>query len=113
MNIHQYFDPKKTIELFGLQSYLFFFYELILREKFPKVMLLSGEKGLGKSTLTNHLMSLVFDNKNYDIKKNLVNKNSIYYSQYLDNIFPNIINFTASNSKNITIEDYFLVKFVQ
>ena len=33
MNIHQYFDPKKTTELFGLQSYLFFFYELILREK--------------------------------------------------------------------------------
>ena len=110
MNIHQYFDPKKTIELFGLQSYLFFFYELILREKFPKVMLLSGEKGLGKSTLTNHLMSLVFDNKNYDIKKNLVNKNSIYYSQYLDNIFPNIINFTASNSKNITIEDVRILK---
>ena len=110
MNIHQYFDPKKTIELFGLQSYLFFFYELILREKFPKVMLLSGEKGLGNSTLTNHLMYLVFDNKNYDIKKNLVNKNSIYYSQYLDNIFPNIINFTASNSKNITIEDVRILK---
>lgn len=110
MNIHQYFDPKKTTELFGLQSYLLFFYELILREKFPKVMLLSGEKGLGKSTLTNHLMSLVFDNKNYDIKKNLVNKNSIYYSQYLDNIFPNIINFTASNSKNITIEDVRILK---
>ena len=32
-------------------------------------MLLSGEKGIGKSTLTNHLMSLIFDKKNYDLKK--------------------------------------------
>ena len=105
MNIHQFFDPKKTTELIGLQSYLLFFNELILREKFPKVMLLSGEKGIGKSTLTNHLMSIVFDKKNYDVKKNLINENSIYYSQYQDNLFPNIINFKASNSKNITIED--------
>lgn len=105
MNIHQFFDPKKTTELIGLQSYLFFFNELILKEKFPKVMLLSGEKGIGKSTLTNHLMSLIFDKKNYDLKKNLINENSIYYSQYQDNLFPNIINFKASNSKNITIED--------
>lgn len=105
MNIHQFFDPKKTTELIGLQSYLFFFNELILKEKFPKVMLLSGEKGIGKSTLTNHLMFLIFDKKNYDIKKNLINENSIYYSQYQDNLFPNIINFKANNSKNITIED--------
>lgn len=105
MNIHQFFDPKKTTELIGLQSYLFFFNELILKEKFPKVMLLSGEKGIGKSTLTNHLMSLIFDKKNYDLKKNLINENSIYYSQYQENLFPNIINFKASNSKNITIED--------
>ena len=105
MNIHQFFDPKKTTELIGLQSYLFFFNELILKEKFPKVMLLSGEKGIGKSTLTNHLMSLIFDKKNYNLKKNLINENSIYYSQYQENLFPNIINFKASNSKNITIED--------
>ena len=105
MNIHQLFDPKKTSQLIGLQPYLFFFYELILSDKFPKVILLSGEKGLGKSTLVNHLMFLVFDKKNYDIKKNLINENGIFYSQYLDNIFPNIINFKASISKKITIED--------
>ena len=69
MNIHQFFDPKKTTELIGLQSYLFFFNELILKEKFPKVMLLSGEKGIGKSTFNKSFDVLIFDKKNYDVKK--------------------------------------------
>ena len=29
---------------------------LIVNDKLPKVSLLSGEKGIGKSTLVNHLM---------------------------------------------------------
>ena len=31
--------------------------------------MLSGKKGIGKSTLVYHFMNYIFDKKNYDFKK--------------------------------------------
>ena len=38
-----------------------------------KVLLLTGNKGSGKSTLINHLLFSIFDEKNYDKSKNSCN----------------------------------------
>ena len=38
------FDPKKTKKLFGLDKKFYFFKNLIITEKLPKVILLSGKK---------------------------------------------------------------------
>ena len=75
MNLELLFDPKKTSQLFGHDKSFNLLKSLIDTNKLPKVMLLSGKKGSGKSTLVNHLMFYIFDRKNYETK----NKKSFRY----------------------------------
>ena len=74
MNIAQTFNPKKTPKLIGMEKHFEFLKFLIVNDKLPKVSLLSGEKGIGKSTLVNHLMYFYFDKNNYDSKNILLLK---------------------------------------
>ena len=105
MTFPTYFNPKKTGNLFGLIDKFIFLKNLYIKKKLPKVLMLSGHKGLGKSTLLNHFLFFVFDEKNYDIKKNSFNPNSNFYNQFLNNIFPNIIYISGSTFKNVKIDD--------
>ena len=65
----------------------------------------SGKKGSGKFTLINHLMFSIFDEDNYDVKNNIFNNNSIFYNQFINNIYSNIIYLSGSDFKNIKVED--------
>ena len=103
--LNDYFHPKKMLKLIGHEKKLFFFKELINKNKFPKVLLLTGDKGIGKFTLINHLMLSYFDQKNYDIKNLEIIESSSFYKKILQNIFPNIIYLQGSDFKNIKIED--------
>ena len=49
MNITQKFNPKYSLELFGYNEYFNNLKNLILKKNFPKVLLISGNKGLGKA----------------------------------------------------------------
>ena len=41
--------------------------------------MLTGKKGQGKFTLVNHLMSYIFDKKNYSLKdKSILNENKLH-----------------------------------
>ena len=44
-------DPKNTSILYELDEYFNFLIKSYKLKKFPKVLMLSGEKGLGKFTL--------------------------------------------------------------
>ena len=66
MILPTYFNSKKSLTLFGLGDQFLFLKNLYTKEKMPKVLMLSGNKGSGKSTLINHLMFYIFDKKNYD-----------------------------------------------
>ena len=55
-------NPLASTKLFGLNNYLLDLIKLHDQEKFPKVIMLSGKKGLGKFTLVNHLMNYIFAN---------------------------------------------------
>ena len=46
-----YFNTKKTVNLFGLSENFNFIKNLYLANKLPKVLMLSGKKGSGKSTI--------------------------------------------------------------
>ena len=105
MNLTEHFDPKKTTQLFGYESKFNFLSNLILKEKFPRAILFSGEKGIGKSTLINHLMYFYFDKENYDVNDLISSNQSTFYKQFVSNIFPNIFYFNGSNFKNVKIED--------
>ena len=57
MNLINLFDSRKTTRLFGLKNYFNQLKELQLINKLPRVLLLTGSKGIGKSTLVNHFMN--------------------------------------------------------
>ena len=75
MTLPEYFNPKKSLQLYGLFDNFDFLVRLYNNENFPNVLMLSGKKGSGKSTLLYHLMFYIFDKDNYNVKKNeYVNK---------------------------------------
>ena len=60
-----FFEPKNTLSLFCLQDKLNFLISLYKKKNLPKVLLLTGDKGSGKSTLVNHFLHLIYDEINY------------------------------------------------
>lgn len=105
MSIIEYNNPKKSLILFELDENLDFLIKLYLKKKFPKNLMISGQKGIGKSTLVNHFMNYVYDKDNYDLKSKSINSQTLFYGQYLKNIFSNIIYLAGDNFKNIKIDD--------
>ena len=49
MNYPIFFDSKNSLNLFGLETDLKFLLSLYSKKKLPKVLMLTGEKGSGKS----------------------------------------------------------------
>ena len=70
--------PYNQTNLYGLVKYLDIFISLYKKEKLPNKILLSGYKGIGKSTLAYHLINFVltqreefsYDNQKYQINEN-------------------------------------------
>jgi DNA polymerase-3 subunit delta' len=110
MTFPEYFNPKKSSNLFGLLEKFNFLKDLYNKNKLPKILMLSGFKGSGKSTLINHLMFYFFDKDNYNLKNNEFSKDTIFYKQFSSNILENIIILHGIDFKNTTIEDIRLLK---
>ena len=68
-------NPASHLSLFGHQNEFINFIELYQNQKLPNKILLSGEKGIGKSTLAYHIINLIlskdedfgYDDKNFKI----------------------------------------------
>jgi DNA polymerase-3 subunit delta' len=100
-----YFDSKKSSNLYGFSQNFQFLKDIYVNNKLPKVLMLSGNKGSGKATLINHLMYFIFDKENYNEADNEFNSKSIYYNQFLNNIYTNIIYLSGADFKAIKIDD--------
>ena len=100
-----YFNSKNSLKLFGLFDNFNFLKNLYFKDKLPKVLMLSGKKGSGKSTLVNHLMYYIFDKDNYNLESNELKFNSKFYNQFKDNIYANIVYLSGEDFKNVKIED--------
>ena len=105
MNYPAYFDSKKTLNLFGLHENLNFLLKLYSIKNLPNVLIFTGNKGSGKSTLINHFLYSVFDEKNYDKVNYKLNSNSPFLNQFQNNIFQNIIYIKGSDFKSVKVED--------
>ena len=105
MNYPSFFQPKNSLKLFGLEKDFNFLSSLYYNKKLPKVTLLSGNKGLGKSTLINHFLFSIFDEINYDKNIYSFSKKSNLYTQFINNVFPNIIYLQGINFKVVKIDD--------
>jgi len=98
-------NPKYSFELFELDDKFNFLTKLYNSTRFPNVLLLSGKKGIGKSTLINHFLSYVFDNENYVLNNKIIDSETSFYQQHLNNIFPNIIYLEGAYFKNVKVDD--------
>lgn len=105
MDFPIYFDSKNSLNLYGLEKNFNFLSNLYLIKKLPKVLMLSGLKGCGKSTLINHFLFTIFDSANYNKDKFRILESSILYKQLKNNIFQNIIYLRGSEFKSIKVED--------
>ena len=105
MDYPKYFDPKKSQNLYGLEKDFYFLTSLFSAKKFPKILMLSGVRGLGKSTLINHFLFSIFDKKNYNKKNYNLIKISSFYNQFQNNIFQNIIYLKGLDYKSLKVED--------
>ena len=99
------FNPKKTTRLFGLENEFNFLKKMISSDKFPKTLMLTGNRGVGKSTMISHLMHYYFDKKNYNENENTFANESFFLNQFIENLFPNILYLNGSDYRNVRIDD--------
>ncbi len=105
MNYPIFFDTKNSLNLFNLKENFEFISNLYANKNLPKVLMLTGNKGSGKSTLINHFLYSIFDIYNYDKKTFSISKNSNFLKQFQNNIFTNIIYLNGANYRSVKIDD--------
>lgn len=108
MKNSDFLDPLNSTKLICMEKYLVELIELHNLKKFPKVLMLSGKKGIGKFTLVNHFLNYIFsknDKNPYNFKEKLINKNSFFYNQVMKQTSQDIFFIKAEQNKNIRIED--------
>lgn len=65
-------DPKKQTKLFGFNNLFNHFVKLLENKKFPNKIMISGPKGIGKSTFAYHIINYIFsknEKNSYDINE--------------------------------------------
>ena len=105
MNYPTFFNAKNSLNLFNLKENFKFISELYSKKNLPKVLMFTGNKGSGKSTLINHFLYSIFDVDNYDKETHSISSSSIFLKQFQNNIFANIIYLNALDYKSVKIED--------
>ena len=90
--------------LHGLNNYLIDFYRLYDTGNLPKVIMLSGNKGQGKFTLIHHLMAIIFDKLNYDLKNFTIKEKNKLIHNIKENYNTNIIYYSCGD-KNVKIDE--------
>ena len=82
--------------------------KLYENKKFPKVLLLCGDKGIGKFTLVAHFINYIFSKEEkipYNVKDKIINENSSFYNLLLNKTTQDVIFVEASEKKNIKIDE--------
>lgn len=107
-NKKEILDPHNSLKLFGLKEYFLELTKLFKTNKLPKIILFTGDKGIGKFTLSFHLINYIFSsnsNHPYDFENQEINKESLFYKSILSNVCENYIYIPNENNKKTKIED--------
>lgn len=99
------FNPLNSNKLIGLDKYFEELINLYNSNQFPKVLLLSGNKGIGKFTLIIHLLNYIFSKKTYNLKEKSFDLKSTFHNKLSNNISENIIFLKTKVKENIKIEN--------
>ena len=84
--------PSENIKLYGMNIFFNEIKELYNKNKMPNKILLSGKKGIGKSTLAYHIINYIFSNDEefkYDTNKLYINKHNRSFKLLQNNSHPN------------------------
>ena len=88
----QVFAPKEQLFLFGYRHYFETFIKLFNKKKLPNAILLSGPKGLGKSTFAYHFINYLLSHNSehkYSLNDFKINLNDKNYKLICNNLHPN------------------------
>ena len=100
-------SPINQTNLFSLDNYLLEFVELYKKKRLPTKILLSGDKGLGKSTLAFHLANYILsinEEHPYIINESKINPDNKSYKLTINGLNPNLLLVdTLSEKKKILI----------
>ena len=103
-------NPRYSTQLYGLDMEFDKLSNLLLNENLPNVIVLTGEKGIGKFTLINHLVISYFDKENYDfLNKRIINKNN-FFENLSRSLISNVIFLESNDFKNINVEQIRILK---
>ena len=87
-------EPISQTKLFGLNNYIKELIKLYDQDILPNKILLSGQKGLGKSTLSYHLINYVLSKNedfSYDVDNLQINSKNHSFKTILNRSNPNFI----------------------
>ena len=99
---------KNQLRLFGFEDYFNSFIKLYEKKTLPNTILLSGAKGLGKSTFAYHIVNYLLskdEKKKYSINDFAIDDDNLSYKLLTTNTHPNF--FLIENNlldKDIKIE---------
>ena len=100
-------QPIYQTKLYGLNNFFLDFIRLYQNKNLPNKILLSGDKGLGKSTLAYHLINYALSKDeefNYDVKNFEINRENKSYKLTINGSNPNInVIDTLFEKRNIDI----------
>jgi len=100
-------EPLNQINLFELNNYFDELKKLYLEKKLPNKILLSGEKGIGKCTMSYHLINYILsseENYSYDFNNYKINLENKSFKLVLNKSNPNFYLIdVAEDKKNIDI----------
>jgi len=99
-------DPINQLSLYGYKRYFDLFKNLFEKRKLPNCILLSGQKGIGKSTFAYHFTnSLLSKNEEYtySLEKYMINDNNYSYNQVINETHFNFFRI-SSNTLNSQIK---------
>ena len=95
-------NPASQLSLFGHQNEFLNFIELYQNQKLPNKILLSGEKGIGKSTLAYHIINYILsidEDHSYDLNNFKVNPENKSFKLILNKSNPNFISIDIEEDK--------------
>ena len=84
--------PSENIQLYGMNKFFDEITKLYNEKKMPAKILLSGKKGLGKSTMAYHIINHILSNTEdfkYDSINFTINQNNKSYKLIQNNSHPN------------------------
>ena len=110
-------EPFNQLSLYGYKRYFSLFQNLLKENKLPNCVLLSGQKGIGKSTFAYHFINSLLskgEKYEYSLDEYKINENNYSYNQIINRTHFNFFRISSDtlNSQIKIDQSRNLIKFL-